>query len=88
MIILTKFWDKQLGYLVHPLEEGLCLKWDNIRLRGIYTIHKGVKAEYYVGDKLKAVQYVQAFSLSKRVKCDRIVETPLAYYEVVGYPFD
>ncbi len=87
--VLTRFWDKQFGYLLHPLEEGICLQWDTVKFRGIYTLHKGVKAEWYIGEKLVAVRYVQPFSLSGRGKCDRIVESPLESHErTISYPFD
>tara|TARA_R110000824_G_scaffold133658_1_gene296469 strand:- start:279 stop:542 length:264 start_codon:yes stop_codon:yes gene_type:complete len=84
--VLTKFWEKQFGYLLHPLP--LTLKWDKIKLRGISTYHKPILVKWFVEGELILSQEIKKWHLigGPYVKCDEIQEFSLE--NSIPYPFD
>ena len=86
--VLTKFWEKQFGYLLFPLP--LVMKFKTVKMRSVATYHKPIYVEWWAGGELQHAQELKKWSLvpgfTPKGKCDEIREYPLE--TEISYPFD
>ena len=84
--VLTKFWEKQFGYLLFPLP--LVMKFKTVKMRGVATYHKPLFVEWWENGELIHAQKVGKWQFlgGPRGKCDEIREYLLE--TGISYPFD